>query len=71
MLTRSEVTYALAESMRDFGYPDFTDEMAGEVMDAYAADPKGKLPHGVVGMMLKSQLDKFAESGADFAALKK
>lgn len=71
MLTRSKVTYALAQSMREFGYPDVTDEMAGDVMDAYAQDPSGSLPHGVIGMMLKSQLDELAEAGADLAALKK
>lgn len=69
MVDRSKVTYALAQSMREFGYPDVTDEMAGKVLDAYVADPESDLPHGVIGMFLKSQLDELADSGVDLATL--
>ncbi len=66
---RREVTYALAQSMREFGYPDVTDEMVGEVLDAYVAN-KTELPHGVIGMFLKSQLDELSESGLVLSDLK-
>lgn len=59
-MKREKITHALAESMREFGYPDVTDEMAGEILDAYVA--KKDLPHGVIGMFLKSQLDDLAEA---------
>lgn len=59
-MTRNEITYALAQSMREFGYPDVTDEMAGEVLDAYVAEKD--LPHDVIGMFLKSQLDELSEA---------
>ena len=59
-ITREKITYALAESMREFGYPDVTDEMAGEIMDAYVR--KEDLPHGIIGMMLESQLSDLAGS---------
>lgn len=69
MLTRENVTYALAQSMREFGYPDVSDEMAGEILDAYVVDPASELPHGVIGMMLKSQLDELAGAGANLKAI--
>lgn len=61
-LTRNKITFALAESMRSFGYLDVTDEMAGEILDAYCVDPGSDMPHGIVGMMLKRQLDELVES---------
>jgi len=60
MLTRKKITFALAQSMREFGYPDVTDEMAGEILDAYVAEED--LPHQVIGMFLKSQLDDLSGS---------
>lgn len=68
-LTRAKVTHALAQSMREFGYPDVTDEMAGEILDAYVKGPDGDFPHGVIGMFLKSQLDELKEAGADLASI--
>ena len=59
-MTRKKVTHALAESMREFGYPDVTDVMAGEILDAYVSGDE--LPHGIIGMFLESQLDDLAES---------
>lgn len=58
-MTRAKLTHALAQSMREFGYPDVTDEMAGEILDSYVAEKD--LPHGVIGMFLKSQLDELSE----------
>ena len=60
-ITRAQITYALAESMREFGYPDTTDEMAGEIMDAFASG-EPELPHGIIGMMLEGQLKELADS---------
>lgn len=57
-MTREKITFALAQSMREFGYPDVTDAMAGEVLDAYVN--QDELPHGVIGMFLKSQLDELS-----------
>lgn len=65
MTTRKKITYALAQSMREFGYPDVTDDMAGEILDAYVQDADSDLPHGVIGMFLKSQLDELRDAGVD------
>ena len=68
-ITRKRITFALAESMREFGYPDVTDDMAGEILDAYHADPSGDLPHGVIGMLLKRQLDDLTDEGLDLGSI--
>ena len=67
MPTRKQVTGAMAKSMRDFGYPDVTDQMADEIMAAYIAGDD--LPHGVIGMFLEKQMDELVENGVDLAAL--
>lgn len=67
-MTRKQVTDAMAKSMREFGYPDVTSEMADEILTAYLAVEA--LPHGVVGMFLKSQMDELTENGVDLGALR-
>lgn len=53
---------AVARSLREFGYPDVTAAMCREIYDAWKANPKAKLPHGVVGMFAKSQFDDHANT---------
>lgn len=67
--TRDQVTHALAESMREFGYPDTTDEMAGQILDAFVKDHEAEMPHGVIGMFLHSQLTELSEAGVDLSRL--
>ena len=65
-MNRKSLEGAIARSLREFGYPDVSTEMIGEVWDAYAAGKTGfDLPHGVVGMMAESQLDEIAEARPD------
>lgn len=70
-VTKKKVCRAMAQSMRDFGYPDCTDEMAGEVLDAYAKGKRGmdELPHDVIGAFLERQLDELENAGVDLMAL--
>lgn len=63
-VNKSMLCSAMAQSMREFGYPDVTDAMAEECWDAYARGDE-KLPYGVVGMFLMSQLDDVAEARPD------
>lgn len=69
-IERAHLCEAMAKSMREFGYPDVTVEMAGEILDAYVKGTRGsELPHGIVGMMLESQIQELEERGVDLAAL--
>lgn len=52
-----------AEALRDFGYPDVTAEMVGEIWDEYS---KGNdLPHGIIGMFCEKAFDEVKERRPD------
>ena len=67
MATRAQLTEAVAESLRDFGYPDVTAAMVGEVLDAWNAGKRGldELPHGVIGIFCESQFNDLERDGID------
>ena len=60
---KQKLTRGIAKSLRDFGYPDVTSEMVAEVWDAY--EKGDDLPHDVIGMFVKRQLDEIAEIRPD------
>lgn len=47
---------AIAANLREFGYPDVTGAMVREVHESMLVG--GDLPHGVVGMFAKGQLEE-------------
>lgn len=46
----------IAQNLREFGYGDVSRNMVAEVHEAMTAG--AELPHGVVGMFAKRQLDE-------------
>lgn len=52
---RTEIYERIARSLRDFGYPDVTAEMVKECVSAY--HDGSPMPHGVVGVIIKTRLD--------------
>lgn len=46
----------IAANLREFGYPDVTEEMIREVHDAMRKD-EAPLPHGIVGRYARDQLE--------------
>jgi hypothetical protein len=70
---RMTVCASLSRSMREFGYPDVTNEMSGEILDAFIEGKRGfgNLPHGIIGGMMESQLKELADSGFDMTLLVK
>jgi hypothetical protein len=47
----------LANSLRDFGYPDVTTAMIEDILREYRAGKRGAdLPHGIIGRMAEAQL---------------
>lgn len=60
--TLNDALSAIARSLREFGYPDASDEMIREIWDAYqAGNRNNELPHGIVGMMAGAQFNDNAE----------
>ena len=50
---------SIAKGLREFGYPDVTPAMVQEVIDAYKAGKRDdKLPHGVLGLMIESMIER-------------
>jgi hypothetical protein len=47
---------AIARNLRDFGYPDVSGVMIQEIHEAMKAG--APLPHGVIGMFAKGQLEE-------------
>lgn len=47
---------AVARNLREFGYPDVTAGMVAEIHDAMKSGKE--LPHGVIGMFAKSQMEE-------------
>lgn len=66
MVTLKHLKASIAKSLVDFGYPDVTPKMIGDI---YAAYRKGKreheLPHGVIGMFAGSQIKEAFENGME------
>ena len=50
----------VAKGLREFGYPDVTGEMVKAIHEAILRGDK-KLPHGVIGLMVKSMYDDAVE----------
>jgi hypothetical protein len=63
MPNKESIYNALGQSMREFGYPDCTNEIAAEILNAYFEGKRDDdLPHGVLGRMLEDQCKIVAES---------
>lgn len=57
MSTNHEPTYrAIARNLREFGYPDVTAAMVEDVHEALRDGED--LPHGIIGMFAKGQLEE-------------
>ena len=70
-ITRKRICDAIAKSLVDFGYPDVTAKMIGEILDAYVEGKRfPDLPHGVIGGFAESQLKEVADAGVDLAGVK-
>ncbi len=57
--TQKAAHEVIAESLREFGYPDATADMIREVHEAmrpHQSSPEVDLPHGVVGLFAESQI---------------
>lgn len=52
---------AIANNLQDFGYSGVTGEMIGEIRRAMDNDEE--LPHGVIGMFARDQIEKAKEQG--------
>jgi|HubBroStandDraft_2_1064218.scaffolds.fasta_scaffold409250_2 hypothetical protein len=60
--TLADAMEAIAESLRQFGYPDATAQMIRETYDAWLGGARNdKLPHGIIGMFAESQISEHAE----------
>jgi hypothetical protein len=69
-VTKSEICEAIAEALRDFGYPETTGLMIREIFNAFVAGKRGSdLPHGVIGRFAEGQLKELADAGADLASV--
>ncbi len=55
-----DVYEAVAESLREFGYPDATADMVRATHDAMKRGD-AEMPHGIVGMFAQRQLDELSE----------
>lgn len=61
-ITKEYICTGIGKSLREFGYPDVTDEEMAEIYDAYKAGKRGDdLPHGIVGRFAESQLEEVQE----------
>lgn len=57
---------AIAKMLREFGYPDVTHEMIGEIHKAISKNEP--LPHGVIGLFAEKYLKELEEEGRLAAA---
>jgi hypothetical protein len=64
MVSKTEIVEAIAKSLREFGYPDASDEMIAEIWTAYERGDE-TMPHGVIGLFAENQLDGIAEIRPD------
>lgn len=64
VVTRKDIAAAFAKGMRDFGYPDVTDEMGLELYEAFKAGTS-PLPHGIIGMFAERQFKELVDHAAD------
>lgn len=69
--TEKRAYSAIAKSLREFGYPDVTDEMVKETHEAILKKPSlagskevKDFPHGIVSMFASSQLRELWEAKA-------
>lgn len=58
---QSQAFVAIARNLRDFGYPDVDAKMIAETYQAMQAGTE--LPHGIVGMFAKRQIEELQEAG--------
>lgn len=59
-MTKKDGFESVAKSLREFGYPDASAEMVEATWNAMERGDD-EMPHGVVGMFAKSQLDEVRE----------
>jgi len=60
--TKDQICRNVAADLRNFGYPDVSAEMIGEIYDAYRSGLRGAdLPHGIIGRFAENSLDLAAE----------
>lgn len=62
MIGKVTVCAKISKGLREFGYPDCTTNMVLECFDAWIKNRAGKLPHGVIGVFVKKQLDELEEA---------
>jgi len=56
-VTKEYICDGIAKALREFGYPDCTAEMVGDVYDAYKTGKRfPDLPHGIIGGFAESQI---------------
>ena len=61
-MTRLDASNTVANSLREFGYPDVTGAMVKEVLDAWLAGKRDdQLPHDIVGMLAGRQFDEIED----------
>jgi hypothetical protein len=61
--TKPEGVYtAIASNLRDFGYTGISANMIQEIHEALNAGDE-TLPHGVIGMFAKDQIEKAQQAG--------
>ena len=58
-ITKNYICAGIGKSLREFGYPDATDDKMAEIYDAYKAGKRGdELPHQVIGRFAERQLEE-------------
>lgn len=56
-VTKDFICASIGKSLREFGYPDASDDKMAEIYDAFKAGKRAvALPYGVLGRMAESQL---------------
>lgn len=62
-ITKQQICDAISRSLVEFGYPDCTPEMIGEIYDEFKAGKRfPDLPHGIIGGMAESQMKEAYEA---------
>lgn len=60
--TKHTICDAISHSLVEFGYPDCTPEMIGEIYDDFKAGKRfPELPHGIIGAMAEGQLKEITD----------
>lgn len=61
-ITKEYICNGIGKSLREFGYPDASDDKMAEIYDAYKSGSRGEdLPHGILGRFAEKQLEEVQE----------